>query len=298
MKPPLNFRHLHYFWVTAQEGSFTRAAERLGIAVQTVSAQIARLEASLGAALLAPQGRRLVPTEAGKIALGYAEQIFPLADRLVESLRESGGEGVLRLAVGIVDALPKLIAHRFLSAATATGGAARPLRLICEEGDFEDLVADLALHRFDVVLADRPATASASLRVYNHPLTVCEIALFGVPALADRCREDFPARIGDLPVLLPARGNALRARLEQWFAVREIRPRVAGEFEDTALMMTFGRRGLGLFPAPAILAADIEAQYGAIAAGELAGVREEYYAITAERRIRHPAVEAILRAAS
>lgn len=295
MTLPLNFRHLHYFWVTAQEGSFTRAAERLGIAVQTVSAQIARLEAALGAALLAPQGRRLVPTEAGRIALGYAEQIFPLADRLVESVGASGDNAALRLSVGIVDALPKLIAHRFLTAAMASEETARPLRLICEEGDFEDLVADLALHRFDVVLADRPVTPSASLRVYNHPLATCEIALFGVPALVDRCRERFPHGLEAIPLLLPARGNALRARLEQWLAGREIRPRVAGEFEDTALMMTFGRRGLGLFPAPAILAADITAQYGALAVGELLGVREEYYAITAERRIRHPAVEAMLK---
>lgn len=298
MKSPLNFRHLHYFWITAREGSFTRAAERLGVAVQTVSAQIALLEATLGTSLLVPQGRRLVPTEAGRIALSYADQIFPLGDRLVESLRETAAEPALRLSVGLVDALPKLIAHRLLSAVTCSDDASQAIRLICEEGDFEDLVADLALHRFDVVLADRPAAASANLRVYNHPLTICEISLFGIPALAGQCREDFPARIGDLPVLLPTRGNALRGRLDQWFSAREIRPRVAGEFEDIALMMTFGRSGLGLFPAPALLAPEIEAQYGAIAAGDLTGVREEFYAITAERRIRHPAVEAIFRAAS
>lgn len=295
MRPPVNFRHLHYFWITAREGSFTRAAERLGVAVQTVSAQIARLEASLGTSLLVPQGRRLVPTEEGRIALAYADQIFPLGDRLVDSLRETAAEPALRLAVGVVDALPKLIAHRLLSAVPSKEDASPAVRLICEEGNFDDLVADLALHRLDVVLADRPAAASANLRVYNHPLAVCEMTLFGIPALADRCRADFPARIADLPILLPTRGNALRGRLDQWFSAREIRPRVAGEFEDSALMMTFGRSGLGLFPAPALLAADIGSQYGAVAAGELTGVREEFYAITAERRIRHPAVEAILR---
>jgi len=293
----LNYRHLRYFWVTAREGSFTLAAERLGVAVQTVSAQIALLEASLGASLLVQQGRRLVPTEAGRIALSYADQIFPLGDRLVESLRDTSREPVLRLSVGIVDALPKLIAHRFLSGATAPAELEQPVRLICEEGDFDDLVADLALHRFDVVLADRPASASANLRVYNHPLTTCEITLFGIPALVRACRKHFPASLVALPLLLPTRGNTLRGRLDQWFAAHEIQPKVAGEFEDSALMMTFGKRGLGLFPAPSLLGEDIAAQYGAVAAGELTGVREEFYAITAERRIRHPAVEAILKSA-
>lgn len=295
MKPQLNYRHLHYFWVTAREGSFTRAAGRLGVAVQTVSAQIGLLEASLGTALLTPQGRRLMPTEAGRIALGYADQIFPLGERMIETLSHANTEPVLRLSVGIVDALPKLIAFRLLS-----GVATRPepVRLICEEGDFDDLVADLALHRFDVVLTDRPAAASGNLRVYNHPLVDCEITLFGTPALAKRCRSNFPASLNDMPVLLPTRDNALRGRVDQWFAAREIRPRLVGECEDSALLMTFGRSGLGLFPAPALLAEDIAAQYGAVPVGELTGVREEFYAITAERRIRHPAVEVLLKTAS
>jgi LysR family transcriptional regulator, transcriptional activator of nhaA len=295
MKPQINYRHLHYFWVTAREGSFTRAAERLGVAVQTVSAQIGLLEASLGAALLTPQGRRLVPTEAGRVALGYADQIFPLGERMIETINNANAEPTLRLSVGIADALPKLIAFRLLSRVATPP---EPVRLICEEGDFDDLLADLALHRFDVVLTDRPAAASANLRVYNHPLAACEITLFGTPALAKRGRLNFPASLDDMPVLLPTRGNALRGRVDQWFAAREIRPRLVGEFEDSALLMTFGKSGLGLFPAPALLADDIAAQYGAMPVGELTGVREEFYAITAERRIRHPAVEALLKATS
>jgi LysR family transcriptional regulator, transcriptional activator of nhaA len=291
MKPNMNYRHLHYFWVTAQEGSFTRAAERLGVAVQTVSAQIALLEQSLGAALLVPQGRRLVPTEAGRAALGYADQIFQLGERLRETLQDSAAEPVLRLTVGISDALPKLIAYRLLEGVPALSDR---VRLVCQEGDFDHLIADLALHRLDVVLTDRPAAVGGSLRVYNHPLGECEIALFGVPALADRCRDGFPASLDDAPLLLPTRDNALRGRLDQWLAARELRPRILGEFEDSALLMTFGRGGLGLFPAPVLLAEDIAAQYGAMPAGEISGVREQFYAITAERRIRHPAVEAIL----
>lgn len=292
MKPRLNYRHLHYFWVTAHEGTFTRAAERLGVAVQTVSAQIALLEEAVGAALLTPQGRKLMPTDAGRIALGYADQIFQLGERLLEALEEGPGRPTRRLGVGIADAVPKLIAYRLLAGATA---ATEPIRLVCEEGDFADLVADLALHRLDVVLADRPAAASGgSLRVYSHPLGECEIALFGVPGLAEKHGRDFPRRLDGAPLLLPTRDNALRARLDQWFAAREIRPRVVGEFEDSALLMTFGRSGLGLFPAPALLAADIAGQFDVAPAGQLAGVREQFYALTAERRVRHPAVEAML----
>ncbi|MBU1237500.1 MAG: LysR family transcriptional regulator [Gammaproteobacteria bacterium] len=291
MAIPLNYRHLHYFWVTTQEGSFTRAAERLGVAVQTVSAQIGLLERSLGATLLSPQGRRLVPTEAGRIALDHANQIFQLGEQLRQAIEDASEKQPLRLTVGISDALPKLIAYRLLSDALVTAG---PLRLVCEEGDFQDLVADLALHRLDVVLTDRPAATSGNLRVYSHPLGDCEITLFGAPALAKHHRRQFPFSLDGAPLLLPTRDNALRGRLDQWFSARSLRPRVIGEFEDSALLMTFGRGGLGLFPAPAILAADIAAEYGALPVGNLAEVREQFYAITAERRIRHPAVEALL----
>lgn len=291
MGSPLNYRHLHYFWVTAQEGSFTRAAERLGVAVQTVSAQIGLLEKSLGATLLSPQGRRLVPTEAGRIAVDHANQIFQLGEQLRQTIEDSAESQPLRLTVGISDALPKLIAYRLLAGAVAQPD---PVRLVCEEGDFDDLIADLALHRLDVVLTDRPATASNNLRVYSHPLGDCEIALFGAPPLAASCRNDFPRSLHGAPLLLPTRDNALRGRLDQWFSAHHLRPRVIGEFEDSALLMTFGRGGLGLFPAPAILAEDIATEYGAVSAGNLAEVRDQFFAITAERRIRHPAIEALL----
>lgn len=291
MRPQLNYRHLHYFWITAQEGSFTRAAERLGVAVQTISAQIGLLERSLGATLLSPQGRRLVPTEAGRIAMDFANRIFQLGERLRQAIEDSSGAQPLRLTVGISDALPKLIAYRLLADALAQP---EPVRLVCQEGAFDELIAELALHRLDVVLTDRPAAASGNLRVYNHPLGDCEITLFGTPALAERYRPDFPDGLDGAPLMMPTRDNALRGRLEQWFSGRDLRPRVIGEFEDSALLMTFGRGGLGLFPAPAILAEDIAAEYGALPVGNLAEVREQFYAITAERRIRHPAIEALL----
>jgi LysR family transcriptional activator of nhaA len=290
MNSQLNYRHLRYFWVTAQEGSFTRAAERLGVAVQTVSAQIGLLERALGAALLAPQGRRLLPTDAGRIALNYANQIFQLGERLRQAVEDSTQDKPLRLSVGISDALPKLIAYRLLETVLALP---EPVRLVCEEGDFDDLVADLARHRLDVVLTDRAATGG-NLRVHSHPIGECEITLFGVPALAEKHGAGFPDGLGNAPLLLPTRGNALRGRLDHWFATHGLRPRIVGEFEDTALLMTFGRSGLGLFPAPALLAEEIASQYGAVPVGEIAEVREQFYAITAERRIRHPALEAML----
>lgn len=291
---PLNYRHLHYFWIVAQEGSFTRAAERLGVAVQTVSAQIGQLERDLGHALLAPKGRRLIPTEAGQRALDYADRIFQLGEQLVDAVENEAQEGSLRLTVGISDALPKLIAYRLLSGVL---NLPERVRLICHEGRFDELLAGLALHRLDVVLTDRPAAAGSGLKVYSHSLGECDIAIFGTAPLARRYRKGFPDSLDGAPLLLPTRNTALRGRIDQWLASHGLRPEVRGEFEDGALMKTFGRSGLGLFPAPAVLAGDIAAQFDAEPVGELPEVREQFYAISPERRISHPAVEAIRSAA-
>ncbi len=289
----LNFHHLRYFWVVAREGSVTRAARRLGVAVQTISVQIARLEQSLGKALLVPQGRRLVPTEAGRLALAYADQIFQLGERMDAALRETDAANTLRLAVGISDALPKLIAYRLME---AVFHLPQQVRLVCREGEFDTLLAELALHRLDVVLTDRPAPHGGNLKVFSHALGDFEITLFGAPALARRYRKQFPHSLGGAPMLLPIRGNALRGQIERWLETHDVAPLVIGEFEDSALLTTFGRAGIGLFPAPSVLGADIAAQLGAEPVGVLDEVREQYYAISNERRIRHPAVEAIRKA--
>ena len=289
----LNFHHLRYFWVVAREGSVTRAARRLGVAVQTISVQIARLEQSLGKALLVPQGRRLVPTEAGRLALAYADQIFQLGERMDAALRETDAANTLRLAVGISDALPKLIAYRLME---AVFHLPQQVRLVCREGEFDTLLAELALHRLDVVLTDRPAPHGGNLKVFSHALGDFEITLFGAPALARRYRKDFPRSLGGAPMLLPTRGNALRGQIERWLETHDVAPLVVGEFEDSALLTTFGRAGIGLFPAPSVLGADIAAQLGAEPVGLMDEVREQYYAISNERRIRHPAVEAIRKA--
>ncbi len=289
----MNYRHLHYFWVVAKEGSLTRAAARLGVAVQTISGQLALLERDLGKALFAPQGRGLTLTEAGRLALSYADQIFQLGEQMQEAVQSPEADPALRLTVGISDALPKLAAYRFLRVALELP---QRVRLVCSEGSFDELVAELALHKLDVVLTDRPLAPTASLRVYSHGLGEYEISLFGTAALVERYRPGFPESLDGAPLLLPTRNNALRGRLEQWLEARNLRPEIVGEFEDNALLNTFGRSGMGLFPAPAMLADDVADQLRAEPVGEIAGVRDQYYVVSNERRIRHPAVEAILRA--
>lgn len=290
MNTTLNFKHLHYFWVVAREGSVTRAAERLGVAIQTISGQLALLEQSLGKSLFAPAGRKLALTDAGRLALEYADQIFLLGRQLQDDLANCDPVPALHLTVGISDSLAKLIAYSLLKSALELP---QKVRLTCFEGAFEPLLADLALHKLDVVLTDRPVAPGTSLKVFSHPLGEWGVSLYGTPELQARYGGSFPALLADAPLLLPTANHALRGRLEQWLTSQNLRPRIVGEFEDSALLMTFGRSGLGLFPAPTSLAEDVAAQFGAVPLGELAGVKEQFYAISTERRIRHAAVEAL-----
>ena len=293
MKTDLNYRHLYYFWVVAKEGGITRAAERLGLAVQTVSSQLTLLEQSLGKALFSQQGRRLVLTEAGRVAMNYADQIFLLGLQMQEAVTEADS-GRVRLAVGISDSLPKLSAYRMLEQAMKID---RKVRLVCYEDNFEALLADLALHKLDVVLTDREVQPGSALKVFSHQLFESEMLVVGLPALAASYGKDFPENLNGAPFLLPTRNNALRGKIDEWFVQANVKPDVVGEFEDNALLNTFGRRGLGLFFAPAALAGEIEAQFGAVQVGAVPGVREQFYVISNERKIKHPAVEAILGAA-
>lgn len=286
-----NYKHLYYFWVVSREGSLTKAAERLELSVQTISEQIGLLERDLGRALLAPQGRRLVPTEAGRKAAGYADQIFLLGEQLREAMADGVLDRVVRLSVGMTDALPKMFAYRLVQDALKRPGE---LRLTCMEGELDELLADLAMHKLDVVLSDRPVAGSNNLRVYNHMLGECSVGLFGVPGLAEKYRPDFPQSLTGAPLLLPARTNALRGRLDYWFESRHLHPVVLAEFEDSAFLNTVGGSGHGLFPAPMALSADVQGQFGAEFIGELDGVKEQFFAISNERKIRHPGVEAIL----
>lgn len=289
---PFNYRHLYYFWVTAKEGGIARAAERLDMAIQTVSTQVRELERSLGFALLRPAGRGVELTTAGAAALRLAEQIFALGEQLPAVVKEAAlGEGV-RLKVGISDSLDKLVVRHLLQPAIQTPD----LRLLCHEGEFDDLLGELALHRLDLVLADRPAPSNPNLKVYSHPLGKTALAWYAPTALLTGGTSPFPHCLGQLPLLLPTLHSAVRPRLDDWFARQAIVPRVAGEFEDSALLATFGESGLGAFPAPEWSCHELTQMRALVQLGRCPEVVEHFYAISAHRKVEHPAVRKILAA--
>ncbi|MGM9485293.1 LysR family transcriptional regulator [Roseateles sp. NT4] len=289
-----SYRHLYYFWAVAKEGGLTRAAEKLGLSVQTVSTQVRELEQNLGAALLKPAGRGLTLTEAGRAALDVADQIFSLGETLPERVREAVDVPTVRLAVGISDGLPKLVAHRLLAPILDTP----QLRLLCHEDEFDDLLGDLALHRLDVVLADRPAPANPNLRVYSHSLGSSPIAWYAHPRWAAAAARDFPASLADVPLLLPTSHAALRPRLDQWLNEEGLRVRVTGEFEDSALLATFGSEGLGVFPAATAVDDALTARYGVVNVGLADGLAEQFFAVGTDKKISHPLVKRLLPAAT
>ncbi len=290
MSASFNYRHLYYFWVVANEGGMARGAARLGMAVQTVSAQVRELERALGFALLKPAGRGLALTEAGLVALRQADQIFQLGEQLPAAVRDAGSAPSLRLSVGVSDGLPKLVVWSLMQPVMHEA----QLRLLCHVDEFEHLLADLALHRLDVVLADRPAPTNPNLKLYSHPLGNSTLAWYAPPSLWAQARRDFPNSLAQVPVLLPSTHAAVRSRLDQWFERRAIRPRVVGEFEDSALLKTFGASGMGVFPAPEMVHEDLMARYHVRRVGPIDGVDEHFYAIGTEKKIVHPLVQRLL----
>jgi len=285
-----NYRHLYYFWVVAKEGGISRAAARLDMAVQTVSTQVRELERALGHTLLKPAGRGLVLTEAGMAAMRQADQIFQLGEQLPELLREADSTPGLRLAVGISDGVPKLVVRRLLQPVLPEPN----LRLLCHEDDFDGLLADLALHRLDVVLSDRPAPTNPNIKLYSHDLGSSTIAWYGPSDLVKTAKKNFPESLADVPVLLPTAHTAVRDRLDHWFEQRAIRPRVVGEFEDSALLKTFGASGMGLFPAAEWVHENLLAHYAVQRLGPCEGVTEHFFAIGTERKVKHPLVQRLL----
>ncbi len=290
MSLDFNYRHLYYFWVVAKEGGMARAATRLGMAVQTVSTQVRELEQSLGHALLKPAGRGLALTEAGLAAMRQADQIFALGEQLSGVVRGAAATPGVRLAVGISDGLPKLAVRRLLQPVIDAPG----LRLLCHEDEFDGLLADLALHRLDVVLADRAAPPNRNLRLYSHPLGTSPLVWYGTPALVDAARGGFPQCLADLPVLLPTAHAAVRGRIDQWFERVGVLPRVVGEFEDSALLVTFGSAGMGLFPAAELIDDKLSARFELQRLAPCGAVEEHFFAIATEKKVLHPLVQRLL----
>ena len=290
----INFHHLLYFWTVAKEGSITRACEKLRLAQPTISGQLRQLEESLGEKLLTKSGRGLVMTEIGQVVYGYADEIFGLGQELQDTLRGRPAGRPLRLLVGVSDVVPKLIAYRILQPALEMSV---PVQLICQEDSPERLLTDLAEHRLDVVLSDAPTTSLPRVKAFSHSLGSCGVTLFGSAAIAARYRKGFPACLDGAPFLLPIEGSSSRRSLEQWMDSQQIRPKLVAEFKDSALMKTFGEAGAGVFAAPSAIEKEVRDHYKVGVVGRVSAVTERYYAISVERKLKHPAVVTICEAA-
>jgi len=291
----MNFKHLHYFWVTAKAGGVMRAGEQLHTTPQTLSGQIKLLEDWLGRQLFRKRGRQLELTEEGRLAMGYAEQIFTLGAELEAAVRLArGGPQVLEFRVGVADSVAKSVVYRLLEPALSL---AEPVRLICSEGKFPDLLAQLALHRLDLVLADEPMPSRVSVKAFNHPLGSTAMSFFCAPELKAKLQGPFPQCLNGMPLLIPGAAASIRQPLEAWLTRHHLQPRVIGEFDDAALMKAFGREGRGIFMAPTVLEEETESQFGVVMIGRTPELIEEFFAVSVERRITHPCVVAITHAA-
>jgi len=290
----LNYHHLLYFYTVAREGSVTRASKVLRLAQPTLSGQIRKLEASLDEKLFVREGRNLALTDVGQVVYRYADEIFSLGGEMMDTLRGRPTNRPAKLIVGIADVVPKLVCHRLLRTALELED---PVQLVLREGKTHELMAALALQEYDVVLTDAPLGPPVRVKAFNHSLGGCGVGFFAEPGLARRHRRGFPKSLDGAPMLLPTVNTALRHSLDAWFDALDVRPSVVGDIEDTALMKVFGQHGSGIFAAPIVVADEIRKMHGVQLVGRTDEVREEFYAITVERRITHPAVAAIAEAA-
>jgi len=290
----LNYHHLYYFWTVAREGSIARAAEQLHLAHPTISKQLRQLEKSLDGKLFERVGRNLVLTDFGQTVLRYAEEIFSVGRELQDAVRGRPSHRPLRFAVGMPDVLPKLVAHRLLLPAFELS---EDIHVICHEGRHDDLLGELAVHRLDLLLSDSPVSPAVHVRAFNHLLGECSLTLFATAELCAKHHRGFPDSLDKAPLLVPTERTAVRRELDQWLYQHGLRPKIVGEFEDSALMKVFGQDGMGLFPAPSVIEQEVCRQYAVEIVGRIDAVRERFYAISVERRLRHPAVVAVCESA-
>jgi LysR family transcriptional activator of nhaA len=290
----INLKHLRYFWSVASHGSIARAAETLYLTPQTISGQLRDLEEQVGAKLFSREGRNLVLTETGRLVFTYADEMFKLGLELQDILSGNTQGAMLKVKVGVAMVVPKLLAYRILEPVLQMP---EEVRLICHEAPLANLLADLSVHKLDVVLADSPLNPAFNVRAYNHALGESGISFFSVPDQAQILEADFPASLDGVRLLMPGSGSSLRRNLESWFERHEVRPRVVAEFEDRALMKAFGERGAGVFTSPTTVEQDVLDKYGVVVIGRTKEITERFYVISAERRIRHPAVSVITEAA-
>lgn len=290
----LNFKHLRYFWMVAKTGSIARASEQLCLTPQSISGQLSEFEARLGVELFRRSGRNRELTDAGRRILSYAEEIFSIGDELLDVLHDQKTKKSLPFRVGIADSVTKSVAYRLVEPALKQG---EPVRLVCREGRLASLLAELAIHRLDMVIADRPMPANLNVRGYSHLLGESGLTVFATPGLMKQLKGNFPAVLNNTAFLLPGEDAAIRPKLIQWFEANNLRPLIVGEFDDSALMKAFGQAGAGLFAAPTAIVDQVCEQYKVAEIGRIDPVVEHVYAITTERRLTHPAMVAISKTA-
>ena len=290
----LNYHHLLYFWMVAKEGGISRAADKLHLAQPTLSSQIRKLEKTIGADLFDRVGRSMVLTDTGQMVYRYADEIFSLGRELSDTLQGMPSKDSVQLTVGVPDVLPKLVVYQLLKPAL---DLEEKVKLVCYEGKLHDLLAELALHRLDIVVADSPLTPAAHIRAFNHLLGESTITIFGTARLAKKYGKNFPESIHSAPMLMPTHNTTLRRALEQWFDAEGVRPVAVHEFEDSAVMKVFGQHGEGIFAAPTAIEEEICRQYRVRTVGRIEEIKERFYAISVERRLKHPAVLRISEAA-
>jgi LysR family transcriptional activator of nhaA len=290
----LNYHHLRYFWTVATEGSLARAAEKLHVSQPSISEQIRELESAFGEKLFRREGRNNKLTDAGQVVFGYAEEIFALGRELMNAVKQRPGTRKLRLSVGVADSFPKLVTNEILKPVFTMPQA---VHVVCREGKMEDLLAQLAAHRLDLVLSDEPAPSSTNFKVFSHALGESSVTLCAEAKLATKLKMNFPKSLNDAPALLPAENTALRRSLETWFRAHHLRPNVVAEFDDLALMKVMAAEGRGFIAVPTMALREAVSRYHFRSLGQATACRIQFYAITAERRIAHPAVLLLTRSA-
>jgi len=290
----LNYHHLLYFWQVAKEGSLSRACEKLRLAPSTVSGQIRRLEEMTGRKLFTKSGRNLVLSEEGRVVFRYADEIFSLGLELMDTLNDRPTGKPLRITIGVADAVPKLVAWRLIQSVLELS---EPVQLICMENKPDQLLTELSQHHADVILTDAPANPQVKVKVFNHLLGKCGIVFLACKTLSEKYSKDFPGSLDNAPMLLPTENTSMRQSLDRYFDKLGVRPLILGEFEDSALLNAFGQEGLGIFPAPDLIETEVKRQHNVFRVGRAPEIHEHFYAITVERRIKHPAAIAICESA-
>ncbi|PHS33141.1 MAG: transcriptional activator NhaR [Methylophaga sp.] len=291
----VNYKHLHYFWTVAKEGSIARASERLHITPQTISGQLSLLEAHFGVELFNKVGRNLEITETGKQVLSYVDEIFSLGNELEQMMHQLPSDRPRVFKVGVVDVVPKSIAHRILLPALQMSES---IKLVCREANLDTLLAQLSLHRLDLIIADKPIPPTVSTRGFSHKLGQSSVSFFATESLQKELNGEFPSCLNGASILLPSQGNQLRSGIDHWFNKKRVHPKIVAEFDDSALMKEFGQEGVGIFVAPTVIEAEVRQQYKVNVIGQTSEITEDFYAISVEKKILNPIASAVIESAN